>query len=144
MITNIAFVWTTPTAGPFPTQCATLAHSSACGAAILFGAYRKELEMRVTDFRFSNLRFWAKKDLKKENMFMIGSSKVWDEFWDTLGPKSSESKTHRFCFASQKCCELHFDFNEKFKECQMNLNKNFLHLPCTFPTWISNGLPVSV
>ena len=73
-------------------------------------------------------------------MFMSASSKIGDEFFYTLGCKSNDSKTHWLCFASQKCCELHFEFNEKFKECQMNLNKNFLHLPlplpCTFPTWI--------
>ena len=76
-------------------------------------------------------------------MFMSASSKIADEFFYTLGRESNDSKTHWLCFASQKFCELHFDFNEKFKE----FKQQFLHLSlpllCTFLTWIFYGLPVS-
>ena len=49
-------------------------------------------------------------------MFMSASSKIVDEFFCTLGRESNDSKTHWLCFASQKCCELHFKFNDEFKE----------------------------
>ena len=72
--------------------------------------------MDVTGFGFSNLRFWAEKDSKRRTMSMSTNNSFGNEFWNTLGRKSSDSKTHWLCFASQKCCELHFKFNEKFKE----------------------------
>ena len=54
-------------------------------------------------------------------MFMSASSKIVDEFFYTLGRESSDSKTHWLCFASRKFCELHFKFNEKFKEVAVTL-----------------------
>ena len=92
--------------------------------------------MDVTGFGFSNLQFWAKKDLKRGTIFMSANNSFGNEFWNTLGRENSDSKTHWICFALQKCCELHFKFNEKFKEVAL-----IFPMPNEFKTQFSSSFP---
>ena len=67
---------------------------------------------------------------------MSASSKIGDEFFYTLGCESNDSKTHWLCFASQKYCELHFKFNEKFKEVSV-----IFRMPNEFKLQFSSSFP---